>query len=49
MFINGKYTKPICPICALALRNKIHGLNDKEFVGTMANEYLREARKLKGE
>ena len=34
-----------CPICALEIRNKIHGLNDTKFQGEMANELLEETRK----
>jgi len=34
----------VCPICALNLRNTIHGLNDKKFQGEVANILLEEAR-----
>ncbi len=34
----------VCPICALDMRNKIHGLNDTEFQGPIANLMLAETR-----
>jgi hypothetical protein len=43
MIINGKYHW-VCPICALALRNEVHGLNDTKFQGSIANEMLEKAR-----
>lgn len=32
-----------CPICALRITNKYHGINRKSFTGTQAQEYLEEA------
>lgn len=34
-----------CAVCALAIRNEIHGLNDKKFQGTEANKLLRKTQK----
>jgi hypothetical protein len=33
---SGRYTKPICGICALARRNEALGINDKVFRGEIA-------------
>lgn len=44
MFTSKGNTK-CCGICALEIRNKIHGLNDKEFQGEMANECLNNCKK----
>jgi len=44
LFAKGTYT-PMCPICALRITNEIHGINRKEFHGTMANQYLKEAKR----
>jgi len=35
---------PICPICALATLNKMHGIEQTEFQGQIANSLLKEAR-----
>ena len=37
-------TFELCPLCALKLRNRIHGLNDTQFKGSIANQLLEEAR-----
>lgn len=43
MCINGEYIS-VCPICALKIRNKIHGLpEDEPFTGTIANQLYEEA------
>jgi ferredoxin len=34
----------VCPLCALEIRNKQHGLNETKFQGEMANLLLHEAR-----
>ena len=44
MFINGKYTPPICGICALSLKNEIHGSDFKEFQGEMAQQMLEDCQ-----
>lgn len=39
MYINGKYIK-VCPVCALELRNKTHGLpSGTKFSGAIAQRY----------
>ena len=43
LYYKGTYT-PMCPLCALAITNKIHGMNRKKFAGTMANELLEQAK-----
>ena len=45
LMVNGAHTEPMCPICALGIINKTHGINRKEFAGTQAQEMLREAKK----
>lgn len=40
---NGNFV--VCPICALQIKNEVHGLNDNAFVGKKANKMLIEARK----
>lgn len=37
-------TYQVCAICALEIRNELHGLNDKEFVGEMANKLLNQTK-----
>lgn len=44
-FISTKGNTYCCPICALEIKNKIHGLNDTEFTGENANKLLKRARK----
>lgn len=34
-----------CAICALAIKNKMHGLNDKEFTGEESNRLLNKTKK----
>lgn len=34
----------MCPICALEISNKMHGIKRTEFAGEIANQYLREAK-----
>jgi len=42
--VNYSVANPICPLCALALRNKIHGLPEgTPFNGTVANDMWEEA------
>ena len=44
MFAKGAYTPPICGICALRLRNSIHGLPpDTPFAGEVAHRMYKEA------
>ena len=45
IFFSSKGNTYCCALCALKIRNKIHGLNDKEFSGEMANEALNNCRK----
>jgi hypothetical protein len=41
----GKMTSlSVCPICALDLSNKQHGINRAEFTGEKANQMLKNAR-----
>lgn len=35
----------VCAICALKIRNEIHGLNDKKFAGEMANRLLKATKR----
>lgn len=37
-----------CALCALEIRNEIHGLNDKKFQGEMANVALNNCKKYLG-
>jgi len=37
-------TQHVCPICALVLSNKQHGLNRTEFSGEMVQQWLEEAQ-----
>lgn len=47
MMISGGWTKPICPLCALEMRNAYHGLpKDEPFTGTQACANWQEAKKL---
>ena len=42
--VNYSHANPICPLCALALRNKIHGLpSNTKFEGEIANDMWEEA------
>lgn len=44
MFVQGGYTPPICGICALELRNKVHGIPPGvEFQGEIAQEMYEKA------
>lgn len=36
MFVDGKYTEPICGICALSRTNAYHGIKIRKFRGEMA-------------
>ena len=46
LFTSGKGYESMCPICALAQMNEVHGMNRTEFSGEMANQLLYEARGL---
>jgi len=35
----------LCPECALALKNEIHGFDHKSFIGGMAQQLLEDFRK----
>ena len=40
-FINGGYTKNLCPICTMDLRNEVHGLpKGTELQGEKASELV---------
>ncbi len=45
IMITSKGNTFTCAICALEIRNKIHGLNDKKFQGEMANVALNNCKK----
>ena len=42
--VGSGFSLMMCPICALEVSNKMHGLNRNEFNGEIANQYLKEAR-----
>lgn len=43
MMTTDGYTPPICGICALALKNQIHGTHLTQFIGEQAEEMRRRA------
>jgi hypothetical protein len=43
MMVNGRYTPPICGICALEMGNRLHGLPRSSFGGEMAEEMRQKA------
>ena len=45
MFVDGGYTKPICALCALIIRNQAHGIPlDTPFHGEVAHYMWEKAR-----
>ena len=44
LFVTMDSKLMLCPICALAETNRIHGTNRTEFDGENANIFLREAK-----
>ena len=44
LLVNGAHTEPMCPICAMGIINKTHGINRKKFAGTTAQAMLLEAK-----
>ena len=49
MFIGGSGYHLVCPECALAITNEIHGSNFTGFQGEMAQEILEQFREWKEE
>ena len=45
LMFTSKGNTMCCAVCALEIRNKMHGLNDKKFQGEMANMALNRCRK----
>lgn len=43
MMVNGRYTKPICGICALEMRNRLIGIPHTDFTGEHAEEMRQKA------
>jgi len=47
MFVQGRYTQPICGICALEISNRVMGERRRTFTGPQAEAARREAVRLR--